>query len=242
MTMVTEIAANVFRVSTYVPQADLQFGQFLVRDDEPLLFHTGPRKMFPLVREAIATVLDPSRIRWIAFSHFEADECGALNDWLDVAPNAEPVCSFVGAMVSVNDMATRAAHTMEDGQILETGKYRFRFLRTPHVPHCWEAGLLFEETERTLFCSDLFHQNGDVEPLTDESCVERVRKTLLDYQAGPFAHYMPYTAQTDLILQKLATLRPETLATMHGSVYRGNGERALRELAIVMREVLGPAV
>lgn len=241
MTTVAEIADNVFRVSTYVPQADLQFGQFLVRDDEPLLFHTGPRRMFPLVHEAIATVLDPSLIRWIAFSHLESDECGSLNDWLDVSPNAKPVCSFVGAMVSVNDMSSREAKTMEDGEILETGIRRFRFLRTPHVPHCWEAGLLFEETDRTLFCSDLLHQNGDVEALTNDSCIERARKTLLDYQAGPFAHYMPYTQQTGPILHKLAALRPQTLATMHGSVYHGDGERELRELAVVMREVLGPA-
>jgi flavorubredoxin len=236
---IEEIAPDLYRISTYVPEADLQFNQFLVRDDEPLLFHTGMRSIFPLVREDVARVIKPSQIRWIGFSHFEADECGALNEWLETAPEAEPVCSFVGAMVSVNDFAIRSARGMTDGEVLTTGKYRFRFLQTPHVPHCWEAGLMFEETHGTLLCSDLFHQGGDVEPLTESDVIERARKTLVDYQASPLANYMPYTKHTDGILQGLANLKPRTIAPMHGSAFSGDGERAVRDLAVVMREVLG---
>ena len=239
MTAVNEIAPDFYRISTFIPEIDLQFNQFLIKDDEPLLFHTGMRSLFPLVREAVATVIDPSTIRWISFSHFEADECGSLNEWLQVAPNAEPVCSLVGALVSINDFALRPAKAMNDGDVLSTGQNRFRYVRTPHVPHCWEAGHLFEETNSTLLCSDLFHQGGDVEPSTESDVIERARKTLVDYQAGPFANYMPYTKNTDGAMQRLADLKPRTIATMHGSAYVGDGERALRELAIVMRDVLG---
>jgi flavorubredoxin len=182
--------------------------------------------------------MNPSDIRWIGFSHFEADECGSLNEWLQLAPTAQPVCSMVGAMVSINDFALRPAQGMTHGEVLSTGKYRFRFVQTPHVPHCWEAGLLFEETNGTLFSSDLFHQSGDTEPLTESDVIDRVRKTLVEYQAGPFANYMPYTKQTDVILQGLANLQPQTIAAMHGSTYIGNGARAIRDVAIVMREVL----
>jgi flavorubredoxin len=236
---VTEIAPDCYRISTYIPEIDLQFNQFLIKDDEPLLFHTGMRGLFPIVRDAVATVMDPSKIRWISFSHFEADECGSLNEWLQLAPAAQPVCSTVGALVSINDFALRPAKGMNDGEVLNTGQRRFRFAQTPHVPHCWEAGLLFEETSDTLLCSDLFNQNGDVEPLTESDVIDRARKTLIDYQAGPFANYMPYTKHTDGIMQKLAELNPKTIAPMHGSAFSGNGTQALRDLAVVMREVLG---
>ena len=239
MSSVTEIAPDVYRISTFFPDIDLQFSQFLIKDDQPLLFHTGMKALFPVVRDAVATVIDPSTVRWIGFSHFEADECGSLNEWLTVAPHAEPVCSMVGAMVSVNDFALRPAKGMNDNEVLTTGKYRFRFIQTPHVPHCWEAGLLFEETKGTLFCSDLFHQGGDVEPCIESDVIERARKTLVDYQAGPFANYMPYTKHTDHVMQRLAALKPRTIVPMHGSAYVGNGEQALRDLAVVMREILG---
>ena len=133
---VTEIAPECYRISTYIPEIDLQFNQFLIKDDEPLLFHTGMRVLFPAVREAVASVIDPSTIRWISFSHFEADECGSLNEWLQTAPAAQPVCSMVGALVSINDFALRLAKGMNDGEVLETGQHRFRFAQTPHVPHC----------------------------------------------------------------------------------------------------------
>lgn len=236
---IKEIAPDLYRISNYIPEADLQFNQFLLMDDEPLLFHTGMRSIFPLVRDDIARVVDPSRIRWISFSHFEADECGSLNEWLQLAPDAQAACSVVGAMVSVNDFALRPALAMADGDVLKTGRHSFRFVQTPHVPHCWDAGLLFEETNGTLLSSDLFHQSGDVEPLTESDVIERARKTLVDYQAGPLANYMPYTKHTDGIMQKLAGLKPRTIAPMHGSAYVGDGERAVRDLAVVMREVLG---
>lgn len=239
MTTATEIAPDLYRISTYVSPINLQFNQFLVTDDEPLLFHTGLKKMFPTVRDAVARIIDPARLRWIGFSHFEADECGALNEWLGVAPAAEPVCSLVGALVSVNDFAIRPAHPLAHGQLLGTGKYRFRFRQTPHVPHCWEAGLLFEETQGTLLCSDLFHQNGDVEPVTESDVVERHRRVLLEYQTGPLANYLPYTPHTDRILRDLAALEPKRLATMHGSTFVGDGRRALHDLAEVYRETLG---
>jgi flavorubredoxin len=240
MTQITEVAPDVYRISTYLPEINLQFSQFLVRDDEPLLFHTGLKRLFPRVRDAVARLLEPSRLRWIGFSHFEADECGSLREWQALAPQATAVCSLVGKLVSIDDCAAlRPARGMTDGEVLATGAYRFRFVQTPHVPHCWEAGLLFEETHRTLLCSDLFHQMGDVEPQTSADVVGRFKQTLLAYQQGPLAHYLPYTTQTAAILQRLAALKPRTLATMHGSVFVGDGERALHDLALAWKEVMG---
>jgi len=222
-----------------VPDFDLQFNQFLVDDEEPLLYHAGLKGMFPLLSEAVASVLDPSRLRWIAFSHFESDECGALNDWLAVAPQAEPACSELGAMVSVNDFATRPARGLVDGEQLITGKYRFRAVRTPHLPHGWDASMLFEETQKTLFSSDLFHQAGDVEPLTTADVVSRSIDAMRAYQGGVLADYAPYTPHTAGLFAKLAALKPERLAVMHGSSWEGDGARALMELASGMKEVFG---
>ena len=241
MPTVSEIGPNLFRISIYVPDFDMQFNQFLVRDAEPLLFHTGPRAMFSSVKDAVATVLDPTTIKWIGFSHFESDECGSLPEWQQLAPQSTAVCSLVGKLVSVDDcMALRPALGMTDGQVLNTGTYRFRFLHTPHVPHCWEAGLLFEETQKTLLCSDLFHQNGDVEATTHSDVVGRSRQVLVEYQQGPLANYLPYSTLTDPTLQRLAELQPKTLATMHGSAYVGDGAHALRDLAAMYKEVLAP--
>lgn len=237
---VTEIAPDLYSISIYVPEFNLRFNHFLIKDEEPLLFHTGMKQMFPLVREAVARVIDPATLRWISFSHFEADECGALNEWLDVAPHAEPVCGLVGALVSVNDFAVRPARVLAHDEILKTGKYRFRLRQTPHVPHNWEARLLFEEVTRTLLCSDLFSHEGDVEPVTESDVIDRARRSLIEGQQGPFANAYPYTPLTEPILHGLADLRPERLALMHGSAFVGDGERALRDLAIIMREVLGP--
>ena len=239
MTKVNEVAPDVFRIATYVPEAGLEFAQFLVRDEEPLLFHTGMKALFPAVLEAARSVLDPATIRWISFSHFEADECGALNEWLTVAPRAQAACSFVGAVVSVNDFALRPARGLANEEVFSTGKHRYRFLHTPHVPHCWEAGILFEETQGTLFCSDLFHQNGEVPATTESDVLEAAQATLVEYQKGPFANYLPYTPRTEGTLQRLAALKPKTLATMHGAVYRGDGERALHGLARIFKDVLG---
>ncbi len=237
-TKIHEVAPQLFRISTYIPEAGIQFNQFLSRDSEPLLFHTGQRQLFPLVKDAVATLIDPTTIRWIGFSHFEADECGSLNDWLQIAPEATAVCSLVGAAIAINDFASRSPRAMSDGEVLDTGKHRFRFLRTPHVPHCWDASLLFEETHGTLLCSDLFHQMGDVEPATESDVIERARQTLVAYNQGPFARYMPYTPQTQSIINGLADSKPQALATMHGSTFLGNGEQALRDLAVMMRETL----
>jgi flavorubredoxin len=241
MAHVTEIAPDLFRITTFVEPFNLQFSQFLVRDDEPLLFHTGPRALFSEVKAAVASLIDPQTLRWIGFSHFESDECATLPEWQQLAPQSQAVCSVVGKLVSVDDcLALRPAKGMTDGEVLQTGTYRFRFLATPHVPHCWEAGLLFEETERTLLCSDLLHQEGDVEPMTESDVLDRCRKTLVEYQQGPLANYMPYCTLTDATLQRLAALQPKRLATMHGSVYVGDGRKALQDLALIWREVLGP--
>lgn len=240
MAKITEVAPDLFRITTFLEPFNLQFSQFLVRDDDPLLFHTGLRMLFSEVKDAVAQLIDVRTLRWIGFSHFEADECGSLPDWQRVAPQAEAVCSLVGKLVSVDDcLALRPVKGMADGEVLQTGRFRFQFLATPHVPHCWESGLMFEETQRTLLCSDLFHQAGDGEPVTQSDVVGRCRDVLVEYQQGPLANYMPYCTLTDPTLTRLAALKPKTLATMHGSVYVGNGAQALRDLATVFREVLG---
>ncbi len=236
---VTEIAPDHYVVSIYVPEFNLRFNHFLIKDDEPLLFHTGMKHMFPLVREAVARVVNPSTLRWISFSHFEADECGALNEWLALAPHAKPVCGLVGALVSVNDFSLRPAQALAQDELLKTGKYRFRFRQTPHVPHNWEASLLFEEVTHTLLCSDLFTHEGDVGPITESDVVERAKRSLIEGQKGPFANAYPFTPSTEPILHGLADLQPQRLALMHGSSFVGDGERALRDLAVVMKETLG---
>jgi flavorubredoxin len=222
---VTEIAANVYRLSTFQPDYGIQFNQFLVKDDEPFIMHTGFQKMFPITLAAVASVIDPSSLRWIGFSHFEADECGALNEWLRVAPNAQPVCSFVGATVSVNDFADRPARALSDDEVLRTGRHRLRFLATPHVPHAWDAGLFFEEQDRTLLCSDLFFHPGDPEPLTESDIVGRAQAAIIGGLTSPLANDMPYTPYTDSTLHRLASLKPHTLAVMHGSSFGEMGRR-----------------
>ena len=238
-TTVTEIAGGVYRISTFAPDFGIQFNQFLVNDDEPFLMHTGFKQMFGVTRDAVAKVVDPARLRWIGFSHFESDECGALNEWLTVAPQAQALSSFVGVTVNLGDFAVRAARALADNEVVPIGRRRLRFLATPHVPHGWDAGFFFEETERTLLCSDLFFQPGDPEALTRNDLVGPARAAIVQGQAGPLAKDLPYTADTEASLQRLADLRPQTLATMHGSSFAGDGEQALRDLARVLRETLG---
>jgi flavorubredoxin len=228
-TNVHEVAPGIYRINTpiAVPGGpDFNFNQYLIKDDEPLVFHTGPRRMFPLVAEAIATVLPLASLRHIAFSHFEADECGALNDFLAAAPNAAPVCSQVAAMVSVNDYAERAPRALGQGEVLSLGKHRLRWHDTPHVPHGWECGLMMELETRTLLCGDLFTQGGPGTTALTEADIlgpsEDFRRPM-DY----FAH-APHTAAT---LERLAAEQPTTLACMHGSAWRGDGAKLLRELA-----------
>lgn len=240
MFKVNEIAEDVYRISVFVPEFNLTFNHFLVKDDEPLLFHAGLRGMFPLVREAVAQVIDPAALRYIGFSHFESDECGALNHWLEIAPNSQAVCGLVGALVSVNDFAIRPPKALTRDETLSTGKRRYRFIPTPQIPHGWDAGVMLEETSQTLFCSDLFHQWGECAPVTSDNIMQTCRDALLQAEAGPLAGSIPYTHQTGRILTDLATYKPRTLAIMHGSSYSGDGAKALTELAVVMRDVLGP--
>lgn len=236
MTAIDEIAPDLFRISIYVPDFDMQFNHFLVRDEEPLLFHAGFKGMFPALHEAVAKLIDPTTLRHVAWSHFESDEVGALNHWLELAPRAQPVCTLVGKLVSVDDFAIRPARGMTADDVLTTGKYRYRFHRSPHLPHGWDAGVLFEETRRTLFCSDLFHHFGNVAAVTSSDLIEPARKAMQQMQQGPLADYMPYTSQTAGVLRGLAALEPETLAVMHGSSYIGKSGKLLTDLAGVIRE------
>jgi len=236
-TRIDEIAGGIYRITT--PFRDLlpggfSFNQYLVADDEPLLFHTGLRRMFPLVREAVEAVVPVRRLRYLGLSHFEADECGAMNEFLAVAPSAQPLSSALAAMVSVNDVADRPGRGLADGEEFSTGAHRLAWIYTPHVPHGWDCGVLFDHTTQTLLCGDLFTQGGaDHPPVTGEEVLgpsERFRKPL-DY----FAH----SVGTGAILEKLAALRPTTLACMHGSAFRGDGSALLRGLSgILEREAV----
>jgi flavorubredoxin len=237
---IDEIAPDLYRISLYVPAINLQFNHFLVRDDEPLLFHTGMRGMFPAVREAVATLIDPASLRWISWSHFEVDECGALNEWLAEAPNAIPVCGELGAMINIADFSNRPPRGLKPDETLGTGRHRFRFVPTPHLPHGWDAGVLFEETDRVLLCSDLMHQLGDVEPVTSGDVVGRYRQAFETYQQSPvLMDYVPYTENTKRQLANLAALQPLTLAAMHGSTFVGDGAAALVASGEVIRQVTG---
>jgi len=240
MAVISEIAPNVYRISIFAQQGNLQFNHFLVKDDEPLLFHTGLRRMYAEIREGVSTLINVSELRHISFSHFESDECGSLNEWLAAAPNADVICSQVGARAMVNDFTGREARALADGGTFATGQYRFRFCRTPHLPHGWDSGVLFEETQKTLLCSDLFHQVGDVEPLTTGDVVGRSHQALKEYQAGILAEYVPYTPLTAQNLRKLADLKPKTLAIMHGSSFTGDCARALEDLDGALRDLFGP--
>ena len=240
VTAVDEISADVFRISTFVPDYDLEFNQFLVRDDEPLLYHTGMRNLLPSVREAVARLIRPEELRWIGFSHFEQDECGSLNEWLALAPHAKPICNMVSALVNVNDLTGRENAFLQDGETFMTGKFRFRLISTPHVPHGWDASLLFEETQSTLFCSDLLGQSGQRPPLSPDVAAW-ARDALIAEQQGPFHDSMAYNRKTDAIMARLEALRPRTLAIMHGSSFSGDGADALAAMRDTMRELLDGA-
>jgi flavorubredoxin len=228
-TNVHEIAAGIYRVNTPVeiPGAGhFNFNQYLIDDEAPLLFHTGPRRMFPLVREAVGRVIPVERLRYVGFSHFEADECGALNEWLAVAPQAEPVSSRIAAMVSINDVADRPARALADGEVLALGRHAVRWFDTPHLPHGWDSGLMIEASTRTFLCGDLFTQGGAGEtPLTESDILapSEAFRAQMDYYA-----HAPDTAK---ILERLARERPATLAVMHGSAFRGDGAALLCALA-----------
>lgn len=237
---VDEIAPDLFRISCFMEAANFQFSSFLVRDDEPFLYHTNLRGFFPEMREGIAKVLDPATIRWVGFSHFESDECGALNDWLGLAPHAEPVCSFVGARTSVGDFSARPPRVLGADERIETGRHSFRLIETKHLPHGWDCSLLYEDESATLFCSDLFGHGGDVEPIFSGDLVGRSEVYNARQQEGPMAGSVPYTHETRPILERLAALQPKTLACMHGSSFEGDGAQALRDLGDVLERSFGP--
>jgi flavorubredoxin len=227
-TNVHEIADGIYRINTPV-QTDFggfSFNQYLVVDDEPLLFHTGPRKMFPVVREAVAAVIPVDKLRYVGLSHVESDECGSLNEWLAVAPRAVPLCGRIAALVSISDLADRAPHALGDGVTLALGKRSVRWLDAPHLPHGWECGYLFDEATRTLLCGDLFTQPGEgQQPLTESDVLgpsEGMRQAMEYYARGP---------ETGPLLDKLAATQPTTLACMHGSAWRGDGAKLLHALA-----------
>lgn len=234
---ISEIAPLVHRITVYESQYDLQFNHFLVRDEEPLLFHTGPRELFDELRPAVARLITPGDLRWICWSHFEADECGGLNRWLDVAPRATAVATPLAAAINVNDFAARPPRVLPADETLETGQCRFRLLTTPHLPHAWDAALLFEETGRTLFCSDLFMNQGDGEALTQsEDFIDRARAALDALQATPFGDSTPCTPKTDTFLARLADLKPATLATAHGASFAGDCAAMLRQLGAALKD------
>ncbi|HEV7123544.1 MAG TPA: hypothetical protein VGN24_08985 [Rhodanobacter sp.] len=224
-TVVTEIADRIFQVSTYVEPADLRFNQYLIVADEPLLFHCGQRQLFPVVRAALATVIKVERLRWVSYGHFEADESGAMNDWLGAAPAACVAVGEIGCMLSANDIALRRPRALADGETLDLGGKRVRYLATPHVPHCWDAGLLYEELTHTLLCGDLFTQSGQGKAVTEGDIVTPALAIEDRY------HSTALTPSTAPSIRRLAGLEPGTLGLMHGPVFRGDGAHALHALA-----------
>jgi flavorubredoxin len=229
-TRIDEIADGIFRLSTYVPQiaapAGFTFNQFLVKADEPLLFHCGHRRMFPQISEALGRLMPINELRWISFGHLEADECGAMNDWLAAVPQAEIAFGGLGCMISLDDMADRKPRGLAEGEVLDLGGRQLRYLATPHLPHNWEAGLFFEEETGTLLCGDLFTHIGKVEPLTAGDILAPAIATEEKFLASALAPDSP------AILHKLAALKPKTLALMHGASFNGDCATALDALAV----------
>ena len=230
-TRVDEIAEDIFRISTPVPASvvpgGFTFNQYLVRDDEPLLFHTGPRMLFEAVREGIDRVIPVSKLRYVSFSHVEADECGSLNQFLAIAPQAVPLCGQIAAMVSIGDLADRPPRVLADLEHLALGKHVVQWLDAPHLPHGWECGFLSESTTRTLFSGDLFTQFGEVHPAITESDIlepSEVARAGMDYYS--------HSPDSGRLLERLAATAPTTLASMHGPAWRGDGAALLRSLAL----------
>jgi flavorubredoxin len=230
-TNVHEIADGIYRINTPVPPGPamprgFSFNQYLVVDDQPLLFHTGLRHLFPVVREAVAHVMPVERLRYVSFSHHEADESGSLNEWLAAAPAAVPLCGRMLAMLTISDVADRPPKVLADGESISLGKHTVRWLDTPHLPHGWEAGYLMETATRTLLCGDLFTQAGaDCAPLVESDLLEpaEAMRASMDYYA--------HSPATGALIGKLAAENPTTLACMHGSAWRGDGRSLLAALA-----------
>jgi flavorubredoxin len=233
-----EIADGIYRISTYVPEVSPEgftFNQFLVTAERPLLFHAGLRGMFPLVAEAVAKVLPVESLRWISFGHVEADECGAMNMWLTAAPDSEVAFGALGCLVSLNDLADRPPRPLADGEVLDLGGKRVRQISTPHVPHGWEAQVLYEETTGTLLCGDLFSHVGKGPALTSADVVAPAMAAEGMFRATALA---PHTTAT---MRALGDLSPRTLAIMHGSSFHGDGRRALYDLATGYEELIAAA-
>jgi flavorubredoxin len=239
-TTVTEIGDRIYRLSTFVPEvappAGFVFNQFLIDADEPVLFHTGGRRFFPSVSAAVAKIMPVERIRWIGFGHIESDECGAMNQWLAAAPQAEIINGLTACGVSLQDLADRPPRALADGETIDIGTRRIRYIDTPHVPHGWEAGVLFEETTRTLLCGDLFTHIGNGPALVETDIVAPAMA------AEDVFHATALTPSTATSIRKLAALKPTTLAVMHGSSYRGDGGKALHALADYYEKLLRAAV
>jgi flavorubredoxin len=227
-TRLDEITDGIFRLSTFVPEVGptgLTFNQFLVLGDEPLLFHTGLRRMFPLVREAVSRVMDPAHLRWITFGHYEADECGSMNEWLAIAAHAHVAHGETGCNVSLHDMADRAPRPLANGEVIDLGGKRVRYLDTPHTPHGWDAGVLYEESTGTLFCGDLFTQGEDSPALVE---TDIVGPAIATEDVFGYSALNPAMGTT---IRGLADLAPRTIALMHGPSFRGDGAAALAALA-----------
>lgn len=227
-TQISEIAERIYRLSTFVPDlgpTGFTFNQYLIDDEQPLLIHAGHRAAFPLLAEALATITPLDRLRWITFGHIEADECGAMNQLLAAAPQAEVAHGALGCMVSLNDLADRPPRPLADGQVLELGAHRVRHIDTPHVPHGWEARILYEETTNTLLCGDLFTQLGNDPAVTTDDIIGAAAQAEDVFGASCLA---PSTGRT---IRRLADLNPTTLAVMHGSCFAGDGSMALLALA-----------
>lgn len=224
-TRVAEVAEDVLQLSTYVAEADFTFNQYLVRAEEPLLFHTGGRQLFPLVEAAVASVLSVERLRWVSFGHLESDECGSMNRWLAAAPEATVAHTAIGVLVSLNDLADRAPRPLDDGDVMDLGGRRVRHLATPHLPHGWDAGLLFEETTGTLFCGDLFTWGGGFDATTDGDLVERA------VEAEDFFGATVIAPSTGRSIRRLAELDVRTLAPMHAPAREGGAADLLLALA-----------
>jgi flavorubredoxin len=218
------VGDRIYRFSTFVEPAGLTFNQYLLDGDEPFLFHTGMKALFPLVTQAVGTVRPIEQIRWLSFGHFEADECGSMNDWLAAAPNAEVVFGELGCLVSINDQAIRLPQPIKDGEVFEVGDRRLRYLATPHVPHNWEAGIFFEETTSTLLCGDLFTTMGNGPAITTDDIVEPAI-------ASEALSGLSFTTETAPTLRRLAELAPTTLTLMHGPAFHGDGAAALSAFA-----------
>ena len=224
-TRIAEVADGIHQLTTHVAEMNFGFNQYLITGDEPMLFHTGPRQMFPLVSDAVARVIPVDQLRWVSFGHVESDECGSMNQWLGAAPQATVAQSVTGCMVSLTDLADRAPRPLADGEVIDIGGHRIRWIDTPHVPHAWEAGIIYDETTKTLFCGDLFTQTGAYGPATTGDIIGPAAEAEDIFRSSSLA---PSSSAT---LKRLADLDVATLALMHGPTFGGDCRAALLDLA-----------